>query len=220
MDARINRRSLVLGAPFVLLACDRKKPQPPGVDPRIGSLTPPIQTPTGSWQAQHSVNVTLVPEGRGFYFDFPPAPGSVHYLITPRSFPLSGTVSMTCRVEGAGTLAHLPTAGVDDQTLPAFRLYFQRHGDNLSGVGRMCDFRWWNSPTLFSKDGEIRITTPLHPDYWGNVCGQKNEIGFNEAINDPWYMGFTCGSQSFAGHGVRSAPPPVRFHMMDYSVAL
>lgn len=220
----ITRREMLAGGGALIVAgCDSRNPQPPApaVHPRIGTQTSPVNTPLGSWFTQHSMEwVNLQPTPQGFQFEFPRAPASAHYIVRPSGGPIAGTLQMAFRVTGDGVLVPLQTPGGGLQTQATVRPYFQRQGDNLTGQGQYVHYRWWSAPSALVVDGSVITTViPLEPTYWTNVNGGSDPNNFDAAMRYCGLVGFTCGSESFAGHGVQCTAGSVRFELLSFSIS-
>ncbi len=178
-----------------------------------------------SWDFEYSPGMPTKPlaEGAGWDFVFPQAPGSVHCVTTPpASQRLSRAISANVRVETSGEVTfEALNAGEFEPTPAKVRLYFQRRGDTLSGLGEYEFYRWWSVP-FDIVPGPIGAIRPLDPSQWISVMGKTGDsspqamAGFEAAIGDVGKVGMTFGGM-FAGHGVRvSGSGMATFHMDSF----
>lgn len=143
---------------------------------------------------------TQTPEG--WAFDFPLAPGSVHYVTSP-SGSLAGKthIILHYRIEAAPSVEFSPVCCAD---LPAIgpTIYFQEKGDDWNTDG----LRWWatfDAPTPM-KPGEYQMDIPLD-GAWSSVMTMTatgNPQQFASAKANADRVGFTFGGGDGYGHGV------------------
>lgn len=144
----------------------------------------------------------------------------VKYVQTPfQSTYLPRTMSMTFKV-----VSHDPVYVVTDPTdyLPAtIRMFFEQRGDDL----RNPDGRWWASGMIYnlgSQDGDtITFLVDFGPEKWNNVNGQNGATRpaqFSTALANVGWVGFTCGGQYFAGHGVSLSSGTAEFELIGFYV--
>jgi hypothetical protein len=155
-----------------------------GYDYSIGMPTSPTQVPDG-WE-----------------FDFPLAPGSVHYL-TFRYGSLAGKthIIMHYRVEMSPGVQLFPACCPQFETIGP-TVYFQENGDDWNTDG----MRWWatfNSPAPIEA-GEFTMDVPLDAA-WTSVTtmtAASNPAQFLKAKENADRVGFTFGGGTGYGHGV------------------
>jgi hypothetical protein len=143
--------------------------------------------------------------GGGWGFDFPRAPGSVHY-VTFGHGSLAGKrrIVMRYRVEAERGVRIVPATAPN---LPSIiTLYFQRGGDSWSGRGRHEAYRWY--ATFASQSpitaGEHVLVAPLDGN-WTAVetsSARTNPAAFRDALAYADQVGFVLGGGDGYGHGV------------------
>lgn len=143
--------------------------------------------------------------GGAWHFDFPRAPGSVHYVTRPHG-PLLGKrrIVMRYRVEADPGVRILPRTAPN---LPSIiTLYFQRGGDNWTGAGPHETYRWY--ATFASRSpitpGEYRMVAPLNANWTAirTSTARTRAAAFREALADADQVGFVLGGGDGFGHGV------------------
>lgn len=218
----MNRRSLIIGMPALLLAgCGGSGVTIPGIGTIGGSgdvrtITPDINTPNSPWRAQNSSGVVMEHSqglDGGFAFNFPRGDG-VHYVTRPPPGPVSGIMTIRYRVDSTSP----SWAFKGDAPPPMVTAFVQRKGDQLSG--NTPDNRYWAGPLRGSLDpGEHVITAPLLIPMWTNVMGQRNDAGFKQTLNNCANVGMTFGGASFFGHGVWTPSGSARFTLLAFNIA-
>ena len=185
------------------------KPSSPIMDPARWTIGPVIGP------NNYSVGMPLRPSATdGWSFEFPPPPGSVHYVTTPAPPLAPGQwITITFEVQGKGRLL-----AVQPKPRPGLlRLHIQRAEDDWSGQGEYQHYRFWSRPIKVSP-GTHTMNVPLDYRQWTSVFGKKDKTGFNSTVANAALVGFTFG-HNFAGHGVyRSSKEPVRFILKDFTV--
>ncbi len=154
------------------------------------------------------------------YFDFPTAPGSVHYIAqTPAAKIAPGqSIIMSFAIQGDGTI--VPTEGGPPGRL---RLFLWQKGDDLSGARKFEFYRWWSLANVELKNGDFILSVKIVPEEWSSVFGKVGTAsaaatsGFHEAINNLYAYGFTFGGQ-FAGHGDYVKNGDARFVLKSYKL--
>ncbi|HEX4736975.1 MAG TPA: hypothetical protein VH331_05380 [Allosphingosinicella sp.] len=148
----------------------------------------PIPGPAGAW-----------------HIDLPQAPGSVHY-VTFRHGSLAGKtrIVMRYRVDADPGVRIVPLTGPNQPSI--ITLYFQRSGDDWSGVGPFEAYRWY--ATFASQmpiaPGEHEMVAPLSGN-WTAVerSSAKTQPGaFRAAVMEADQVGFVLGGGTGYGHGV------------------
>lgn len=172
----------------------------------------PTPNAASQWTITYSTGlpVAMLPAIDGYYFDFPQAPGSVHYVT--RKVPESARSSIRMRIRIEGDAQFKATEG---DAPAAVRLMVQRRGDTLSWD--KVSFRFWSNPAVIVlAPGEFILEVPLTPDQWTNVGGQQDAAGLQALLGDLDNIGFTFGGMFF-GHGVYSIGP-ARFALLEYTL--
>lgn len=189
-----------------------------------GGGNPPASAPTafGQWVTYGSgtgAGASLFHQVNGLWqFTFPTqASGSTaNYAYTKAPGPLKAgqTFTINYSIDGNATFQPLPESGCGTQGCgPAnFRFFFWEAGDTNSYFPPGSPYqyyRWWcNANVTLLKIGDNQtMSCGLQPANWGSVYGVQGAdsvaatAGFNQAMNNVAYVGFTFGGQ-FAGHGV------------------
>ncbi len=142
---------------------------------------------------------------RGWYFDLPQPPGSVHYITFRHgSLARNSRIVMRYRVEmGPGVRIEPATAPGSPSIIT---LYFQRSGDDWSGMDEFETYRWY--ATFASQSpitrGEHVMVASLKAN-WTAVqtsSAQTEPLAFQDAINQADQVGFVLGGGTGYGHGV------------------
>jgi hypothetical protein len=149
-----------------------------------------------------------IADGPNWYFDFPQAPGSIHYVTRNAVEPRRNIIRMRFRIEGR--MEFKATEGV---ARAAVRLMIQRRGDTYSWD--KASYRFWSRPVQLAP-GEFVVEEALTSDRWTNVGGRSDPGGFEALLNDLENVGFTFGGQ-FAGHGVYVIGA-ARFVLTEYTL--
>lgn len=212
----ITRRSVVIGASLWLASCkdDDKPPTPPPVVPnRLGriELSPDEWTigPIINGQS-YSPGMPRHPSaepGAAWAVTFPGKDG-LHAVTTNPSGRLDGRITARYRVEGEAK----PVQG----SVATVSLFFQRSGDDWSGVGAMAGYRWYH-PIRAMIAGEQSVEVALQSDQWTNVFGQHDNGDFSDAKKRPVAFGFVFGDPSVGAtaHGITGNG---RFVLLDCSM--
>jgi hypothetical protein len=153
-----------------------------------------------AWRIQWSSGLPnrALPDGSGWKFNFPPN-GYVGYV----NVHILKDISAAKQITIVGSIEGGPFIPTGDQPPATFSLFFQRQGDD--GTEAMQDYRWW-APKNVLVAGNFSISASLEPAVWGNVMGRKGDTrldAFKAAMRHCANIGFTCGGNSFSGHGVR-----------------
>jgi hypothetical protein len=138
----------------------------------------------------------------------------IGYVLTAPlpNFSVGHTVTLDYDVFLNGAL------GVADKndTLPAsLTLFFWQKGDNLSGMDQYAYYRWWCGTRGSLDNGNHVLSCPIDAN-WTSVNGTPGTLGigmppptpasgFEQALNNLFAIGFTCGGAYFYGHGCWSA---------------
>lgn len=167
----------------------------------------------------YSVGMPLNPTqtADGWAFDFPLAPGSVHYVTFPYG-SLSGKthIVMRYRVEADPSVRFFPVCCAQLQSLGP-TIYFQKSGDNWNTDG----MRWWAtfSPPTPVRAGEYELDIPLD-GAWTSVVtmsAASNPNEFAAAKMNAGRVGFTFGGGDGYGHGVY-ADGQARFVVTSFKI--
>ena len=184
----------------------------------------PVHSKQG-WEIRYSTGVSLnTPvSGEEFSFNFPLAPGSVHYVTKPAKMAATVAVTATFTITTTGdpTFDYHTAPNNTCDTPAAAHLFLQQQGDDLSGAGQYEFYRWFSNAGTYLKKGSFTIDVPLEPALWTSVFGKKgdaNPAAFAAAISDLGNMGVTFGGGCFSGHGVRILNGSAVFTMNHFSV--
>lgn len=141
----------------------------------------------------------------GGSFTFPQSPSSVHY-VTEACGPLAGKTQLRLRYQidaDPGVTFHDAQNGNPIATGPM--LYFQRAGDDWSGLGAFETYRWWALASAGSlAPGEHEIVAKFS-DVWNAVMTSHSDTSpqaFADALANAARAGFTFPNDSGAGHGI------------------
>ena len=164
-----------------------------------------------AWSFKYSSPMPAHPRAAdgGWQFDFPTVK-SVGYLTTSQR-PASATQSITA-VIAVGVVGEpffeYRTEAVNTCDVPAtVRLFVQRKGDDMSGVGQYEFYRWWSRTAAYqlAPGGAVLVGDLTDPRQWSSVLGKDgsaSEAAFRAAMADIGNIGFTFGGGCFYGHGV------------------
>ena len=185
-------------------------------DPQAWELGPIYDGVNVSWGAN------LYPvEGSGWGIDIPlVGAGSVHYVTRPTgSLADKIKVTLVCELVMAPGVKLCPVKSPDSPSL--LTLYFQRKGDNWSGVGKHETYRWFASfateVDLAAK--EYTIKAELHNN-WTAIQTSTHAThpeAFDAALANASRIGFVLGGGDGLGHGV-SATGPAKLIIKSFTV--
>jgi hypothetical protein len=166
--------------------------------------------------------------GKGWYFDFPTDPNSVHYALAAVNSVASSYVNADILVTTTGTPVFVYNLQTDNTCIyPAHvRFVLQENGDDLSGTNGKQYFRWWsNSVTYQLASGPANLMASLTDlSQWTSIFGEKANAsaaamaGFKQAIANLESVGFSFCGGCFYGHGVRVSGGGARFALTSYKV--
>lgn len=165
-----------------------------------------------------------VPQGRGWYFDFPSprtGGGSVHYITTPTgSLDGARRIVVRYRIEAARGAQFVAEQTPDFPA--AVSLYLQRGGDGWSGRRGYEFYRWYApNPTMRElAPGIGEMTVSLSDPGWISVQGRPAgdfPREFAEALSQSGRVGLVFGSRQARGHGVY-ATAPARFRLESFRI--
>lgn len=172
-----------------------------------------------------SVGLPLRPDTHpdGFSFEVPHPTrdaGHVHYITVPTGSLAGKTkVTLRLRIEMDQGVKLVPVKFPDAVSL--LTLYFQRGGDDWSGVGEFAFYRWYAGfgTVRDLKAGEYTLEARFDQS-WGAVMGgnaKTNPSEFAAALADASRVGFVLGGGDGLGHGVY-ATGPARIVVTDFKV--
>jgi hypothetical protein len=184
-----------------------------------------VSLKSDDWNIQYSPSMPSNPAPypiNGWTFDFPKA-GSVHYITTNYKQSFSHKkISITFKIVTTNNPGYVPIGGTD---LAQMHLYFQREGDNLSGIGEYAFYRWWSNPDKYmlgAQDNQlVTLSVPLDPARWSSVyggIGTKSISAFNDAWKYVANIGITFGG-TFFGHGVYITKGSAKFILVDFKIS-
>lgn len=174
----------------LVTACSQSNPPPPVV---------------AGWQVGYSEGTTLsYPTSSLWSFTFPQYPGHVN-MVTKTVAGLKGSqiTAVFQETESNPQWFWAFDAGntCNPGSLPQIHLYFQRVGDDFSGVGDKQYYRWW-SRGFNIEAGTIDVSFTFDPSLWISVYGLQNPTMFAAALANASSVGMVFGGGCFAGHGV------------------
>jgi hypothetical protein len=164
----------------------------------------------------------------GWYFDFPKAPGSVHYVLLHVDMAASTSISARITVETKGDpVFDYKLEKSNTCNSPArVRFLLQRRGDDLSGKNGKQYYRWWSIGAAYElAHGSAPLTASLtDTSQWTSVFGERADAsaaataGFHQALANLGNVGFTFGGGCFYGHGVRVSRGTARFIVHSFAI--
>lgn len=197
------RSALILSA-LLLASCDSSSSDAPSA----------TSNPAAAWEIgpiidgkNYSEGVPLHPAvvADGFAIPIPQLPGSVHY-VTAQLGPLDGKrlIRLRYRID-ADPSVELHAKSILGST-PAIAVYFQRRGDDWSGLGKYETYRWYAAFVAHEpiRDGQQEIVAPLD-GAWSAVMGstaKDHPADFEAAKANANRVGFVMGGGTGYGHGV------------------
>jgi len=153
---------------------------------------------------------------------FPLGPNThVHYVTRPTG-PLSSAseITLTYRLDLPQGASVLPSTNPLPGAPALITLYFQRSGDDWSGVGPFETYRWWATfATQPLEPGEHTVSAKMAGN-WSAVMNSdrsKNPAAFEDAMAHAARVGFTLGGGTGYGHGV-FATAPATFTILKFEV--
>jgi hypothetical protein len=186
---------------------------------------------SSAWAIRYSPGMPVYPSPRengGWYFDFPSAPGSVHYVTAAVDMAAVKSVTATIEVTATGNPTFEYALQSNNTCInPAHvRLLLQQKGDDLSGANGKQYYRWWSINAAYRlTQGSTTLTAEVSdPSQWLSVFGEKADsspaarAGFRQAMSNLGAVGFSFGGGCFYGHGVRVTGGAARFVATDYEV--
>ena len=184
-----------------------------------------------AWSIRYSVGLPPHPAPRdkgGWYFDFPSAPGSVHYVTAAVDMTASESVTANIEVTTTG----MPTFdyALDPNNTCSYpahvRFLLQQKDDDLSGIAGKQYYRWWSINAAYALAAGSTTLTAQISDHsqWVSVFGERADAtaaataGFKQAMQNLGAVGFAFGGGCFYGHGVRVSGGRARFAIISYAV--
>ena len=195
--------AVIAAIALALLLQDKDKTEPApanSTDPQAWELGP----------IYDGVNVSqganLYPFEGGWCIDIPLiGEGSVHYVTRPTgSLEGKTKVSLVCELVMAPGVKLCPVKSPDSPSL--LTLYFQRRGDNWSGVEQYQTYRQYASfateVNLAAK--EYTLEARFDQNWTGvqNASRATHLEAFNDALANASRIGFVLGGGDGLGHGV------------------
>jgi hypothetical protein len=166
--------------------------------------------------------------GGGWYFDFPTAPNSVHYVLAAVSIAASSSVDASILITTTETPVFVYNLQPDNTCVyPAHvRFLLQEKGDDLSGRNGKEYFRWFSNSAAYQLGpGRADLSASLTDfSQWTSVFGEKANAsaaataGFKQAMANLGNVGFAFGGGCYYGHGVRVSDGGARFAVISYTV--
>lgn len=153
----------------------------------------------------------------GWALDLPTPQAEPHYVTRPTGSLAGKTlIRMAYRVEGG------PIVPVTSTASPAMlTLYFQRAGDNWSGLGEYEAYRWYAAFSTHTPitTGEHVIEARLDGNWTAVMTSSRtsNPQAFQDALSNAARVGFVLGGGDGLGHGVRALTPS-RIVVTEFSV--
>ena len=112
-------------------------------------------------------------------FDFPSAPGSVHYVTAAGNMAAAKSVSASFEVTTTGTPTFEYALDANNTRInPAHvRFLLQERGDDLSGAGDKQYYRWWSIDAAYElAPGSATLTAQISDlSQWLSVFGERAE---------------------------------------------
>jgi hypothetical protein len=147
---------------------------------------------------------------------------SVNYVYTspPANIAPGAKMALTYSIDGDATFAPVAEGACGSTGCgPALlRLFVWENGD----VGGDT-FRWWcTTAAPIVIGGNQALACQLTPGNWSDVNGQNGSAqvqGFNDAIANPFAVGFTFGGM-YAGHGVQVTGGQAMFKVNSFTIQL
>lgn len=191
-------------------AADPKNPASWEVGPIIGGVSLAIGMP---------VNPVATADGLQFALVHPD--DEAHYVTMPTP-PLTGKQKLALSYR----LDLDPGAKLDSVTVPGaptmLTLYFQRAGDDWSGLGALEAYRWYAAFAMQTPitPGEHTIEAPLDGAWTAVQTSSRanNPQAFADAIANTARVGFVLGGGTGLGHGIRAVGGAARFTITNFSV--
>jgi hypothetical protein len=152
------------------------------------------------------------------------------YLIRPWTSRIRGSyLNMTFFIQTQGkriVFNYKSEVSNTCDTPATVRLYFQTSTLYNGTDGT----RWWSNPIAYTfhkvADGEVvTLSVPLDPQYWSSTFGHRGDYndytltGFQNAIDNPTYIGMTFGGGCFFGHGINTSKGVATFQLTHFGTS-
>jgi hypothetical protein len=211
---------------LLLAACDANASLPPGATRPLSVVSMNAE----AWSILYSPGMPPhpTPQGVGWCFDFPTAPGSVHYVLAEVNTAAWLSVDASISVTTTATPVFIYNLQSDNTCIyPAHvRLLLQEMVDDLSGRNGKQYFRWWSTSVAYQlASGRTDLSASLSDlSQWVSVFGEKANAsaaataGFKQAMANLGNVGFAFGGGCFYGHGVRVTGGSARFAVASYAL--
>lgn len=157
--------------------------------------------PRSVWQLGPTIdgrNYSTGASVSGNTFAIPALPGGLHYVTQP-----TGSLTGKSRIVMRYTVTGDTFASSSPGKPATISIYFQRRGDDWSGLGEYEAYRWWFTKQTLTA-GAHEMIAPLDSPWWQAVeqsNGRTNPAGFAHAKANAESVGFTLGGGSGLGHG-------------------
>ena len=140
----------------------------------------------------------------------PPESGSVHYVTVPTASLTGKTkVTLVCELLMAEGVKLCPVKSPASPSL--LTLYFQRKGDNWTGVGEFETYRWYASfatqTDLTAKEYTIEARFDANWTAIQSSSRATQPEAFAAALANACRIGFVLGGGDGLGHGVFATGP-------------
>lgn len=153
--------------------------------------------------------------GGGWQFDFPAQDG-VHYLLTPYTTALRGTLLAAGKIIAPAAIWAWPPDICGGFAWA--HIMVQQQGDTLQSD----DGRWWFDAAIKLIDGPFSLPVTFTADYWTNVVGQRGTdrpTQWQTAMSNPGHIGLTFGGGCFFGHGAWLSAGAARFILTAFQIS-
>jgi len=154
----------------------------------------------------------------GWKFDLPPG-ANIHAVTHTPDKPLTGSIRARYRVtlNGAKLKPQQPDLAAFE---PKLSLYFQRRGDDWTGVGKFGTYRWFSTTLFPMTEGEHVAELPIDLVNFQGVLASSDltQQALDDACNDCWQVGVGFGSAGGQIHGLET-DRTITFEMLEFSVS-
>lgn len=170
---------------------------------------------SGQWAVAFGAQNTII---NGNSYALPLAPGT-HYVYTAASgLALGKTVTLTYTLTGNATL--VPDQNGDPPP-PTISLFIWERGDDLtcSTTGAMTtNYRQFGGKQNLQTGTHTLSAVIAESNFTGCYPNDNSVSGFDQAVANAAYMGFTLSGQDFAGHGVDVTSGSATLTINSYTV--
>lgn len=206
LSSRWWRCCIAFAGASLLVSCNEGTPSVPAA----------FEYASSRWTISYSPGMPAAPEstGQGWAFAFPvgpeaPGAASVHMVTTSATSLANSsvlTLAFTINESGDPTYQYKFAANNTCDTPANVSLYFQRKGDDMSGVGKYEFYRWFSVESAMLKPGPGTLSILLtDPVTWLSVFSKKGDAAldmFAQAKANLAQLGVVFGGGCFKGHGV------------------